>query len=52
LALRLALAGVSLLVLFLPSELAAALASIPVIGLIASWLLRQRRAVPAAEPVA
>jgi TRAP-type uncharacterized transport system fused permease subunit len=52
LALRLTLAGVSLLVLFLPSELAAALASIPVLGLIASWLLRQRRAVPAAEPAA
>jgi TRAP-type uncharacterized transport system fused permease subunit len=53
LALRLALAAVALVVLFYPSELIAALAGIPVLGMVAYWLLRQRRrrASPAAEAV-
>ncbi|HXV83781.1 MAG TPA: TRAP transporter fused permease subunit [Candidatus Binatia bacterium] len=51
LALRLALAVLALVVLFYPSELIAALAGIPVLGMVAYWLLRQRRrrALPAAE---
>jgi TRAP transporter 4TM/12TM fusion protein len=49
--LRLALAAISLVVLFHPSELVAALAGIPVVGLIGYWILRQRRrGVPVAEP--
>ncbi|RPI99172.1 MAG: TRAP transporter large permease subunit, partial [Chloroflexi bacterium] len=51
LTLRLALAAVALVVLFSPSELIAALAGIPVLGMVAYWLLRQqrRRPSPAAE---
>jgi TRAP-type uncharacterized transport system fused permease subunit len=50
LALRLALAVVSLFVLFHPSELFAALAGIPVLGMVAYWVLRQRRGMPVAKP--
>jgi TRAP-type uncharacterized transport system fused permease subunit len=41
--LRLALAALALVVLMHPSEQAAALAAVPVLGMIAYWFLRQRR---------
>jgi TRAP transporter 4TM/12TM fusion protein len=51
LALRLALAAAALVVLFSPSELAAALAGIPVLALVAYWFSgRHRRALPAEKP--
>lgn len=43
LVLRIALAAVALVVLFHPSELIAALAGIPVAGMVAYWVLRRQR---------
>jgi TRAP-type uncharacterized transport system fused permease subunit len=51
--LRLALAAVSLIVLFHPSEMVAALAGIPVLAMIAYWFLHpRRRSLAAAEAAA
>jgi TRAP transporter 4TM/12TM fusion protein len=52
LALRLALAAAALLVLFSPSELAAALAGIPVLALVAYWFQRRQRLALPAEKTA
>jgi TRAP transporter 4TM/12TM fusion protein len=52
LALRLSLAAAALLVLFSPSELAAALAGIPVLALVAYWFQRRQRLALPAEKTA
>jgi TRAP-type uncharacterized transport system fused permease subunit len=52
LALRLALAAAALAVLFSPSELAAALAGIPVAALVAYWFVRRQRQAVGAEQTA
>jgi hypothetical protein len=52
LALRSALAAAALLVLFSPSELAAALAGIPVLALVAYWFQRRQRLALPAEKTA
>jgi len=52
LGLRLGLFALAMIVLFHPSELAAAMASIPVFGLIGYWFLRRQRSAVAVETTA
>jgi TRAP transporter 4TM/12TM fusion protein len=52
LGLRIGLGALSLVVLFHPSDLAAGIVSIPVLGLIGYWLLRRQRSAVAVETTA